>query len=457
MSQTIANAPSGRGGTWSSEGVILFALNNAGNLFRVRATGGQAVAVTKDDDRKRNFHRHPQFLPGGRQFLFYAHAFPEENSPETAGIYIGSLDSEKVTLVVQSDTAGLYIPSGWLFYMRQGILYGQRFDPGRSQITGDPVSIANPVFYSPIGESGKGAFAVSPTGIIAYRAETTVRRQLTWFDRSGKPLGTVGQPDENFFGAFSISPDGRRVAATRRVQGNQDIWILDDIHLTRFTLDPGADGAPIWSADGARVLYSRGNKMYQRSADRSGSEELLTEAVNNVSANDSSRDGKYFLYFTAGMDTQNDLWVIPLMGDRKPFPFLQTKYSEFAGRFSPDGHWVAYQSNQSGKMEIYIRPFPGPGGEWQISTGGGIGPRWSPDGKELYFLDPSGSIMASSITIRGQAVELGKPTSLFQPRMATTGRAQYDVSRDGRFLINVLLNEASDKITAILNWKPPEK
>jgi len=252
LPQTLTIGAFPGGGTWSPDGVILYGAG--GSLFRIPASGGETVAVTKPDSPRQRFHTHPQFLPGGRQFFFYA-----GGQADAQGIYLGSLDAPETKRLTAADTAGLYAPPGWLLYIRQGTLVARRFDPLRGELTGDPVTVADPVGVN--ATRFVGAFSVSAAGLVTYRsANGGIRRQLTWFDRSGKVLGTVGAPDENNLLDPALSPDGRRVAVDRTVQGNTDIWIIDGVRTTRFTFDAGADTYPTWSPDGSRIAFRSDRK-----------------------------------------------------------------------------------------------------------------------------------------------------------------------------------------------------
>ncbi len=472
--QTFATAGASRGGTWNADGVILFAPTNGGPLFRVAASGGQAVAVTKLD--RQLSHRFPFFLPDGRQFLFFA-----QGTPETAGIYLGSLESGDTKRLTLADTRGVYLQGlpgmmemmgGWLVWVRAGTLVAQRLDLEQQALTGDPVTLANPVAFD--AGLNVSAVSVSATGLVAYRTGGNSRRQLTWFDRSGKALGTMGAPDENNLRFPNISPDGRRVAVDRTVQGNQDIWLLDGTRTSRFTFDAAQDRDPIWSPDGSRFAFNSNRKgqrdLYQKPSSGAGAEEFLLESSQIKVATDWSADGRFLLYESQDPQTDRDLWVLPLTGERKPWVCLKTNFGERFGRFSPDGRWVAYLSNESGRTEIYIQPFAAPvapgttgqetTGQWQVSTVGGIYPVWRRDGKELYYVGPNGEMMAAPITTTGTTLEPGAPMALFPTRMLGGGvdngqGRQYDVARDGRFLINTVLDDVSSPITLIQNWKPP--
>jgi eukaryotic-like serine/threonine-protein kinase len=489
LPQTLTDAVS-RGGTWGLDGTILFTRTGTGPLFRIPTSGGGPVAVTKLD--KQSSHRFPQFLPGGRQFLFYA-----QGPAETAGIYLGSLDSPETKRLTAADTAGVYFseqyastartrsPDGWLLFIRAGTLLAQRLNLERGELKGDPATVADPVTSDTSFDVG--AFSVSAAGLVAYRTGGAGQHQLVWFDSSGKTLGTMGAPDANSLNAPSLSPDGRRAAVSRTVQGNSDIWLLDATRATRFTFDPSRDQYPIWSPDGSRIVFDSNRKghrdLYVKSSNGAGGEELLLESAQDKNATDWSRDGRFLLYTSTDPQTGYDLWVLPMEGERKPFVFLKTSFDERRGKFSPDGRWVAYMSNESGRYEVYVRPFfqgglsakteggPAPvsgtapgassgagvGGQWQVSASGGINPRWRADGKELYYIAPDGKLMAAPIAANSATIAPGTPVALFQPRIFGGGTdpsvgTEYDVSGDGRFLIDTVLEDAASPITLLQNW-----
>jgi len=456
-----------RGGTWNPGGIILFAQSTAGPLLRVLASGGEAVAATKLEAGQTG-HRFPRFLPGGRQFLFYA-----VGTSDVQGIYLGSLDSPETTRLAVADAVGVYVPPDWLLFVRRGTLVAQRLDLARGELTGDLVTVADPVSVD--GGTNIAALSVSAAGLIAYRSGGTSGRQLTWFDRSGKALGMLGAIDDNALSYPRLSPDGRRVAVYRVVQGNVDIWLLDAVRATRFTFDPSLDRFAIWSPDGSRIVFDsirKGHRdLYLKPSNGAGSEEVLVESPQDKSPYDWSADGRFLLYgVTNDPKTGYDLWVLPVGGDRKPFVWLNASFSERQSVFSPDGRWVAYASNESGRFEIYVRPFQGASataprtasGQWQVSTTGGIWARWRPDGKELYYIAPDGKMMAAPIEVSGTTLNAGAPVALFQTRIVGGGTnidlgRQYDVASDGRFLINTVLDDVPSPITLLQNWNPPAK
>ena len=312
---------------------------------------------------------------------------------------------------------------------------------------------------------------------MAYRTGGGRQRQLTWVDRTGTARGTLGEPDPTLIGP-RVSPDGRRVAVTRIVQGNADLWLLDGTRMIRFTFDPARDLTPVWSPDGTQIAFRSDPAasqfdLYQKLTNGTGVEERLVASDQLKAPASWSADGRFLLYTSNNPQTNSDFWVLPVEGDRTPWVFLKTPFRETSGQFSPDGRWVAYQSDESGRNEIYVRPFAGPtgsgagvtgaGGQWQVSSAGGVSPVWRPDGKELYYLNPAGAMMAAPIAVTGATLTPGAPVALFPTRIVGGGVGepgqgrQYDVAPDGRFLINTVLDEAAAPITLIQNWNPEAK
>jgi Tol biopolymer transport system component len=299
---------------------------------------------------------------------------------------------------------------------------------------------------------------------MAYRTARPALTELLWFDRSGNALGKFGSPEQAGLSTFTLSPDGRRVAAERTVQNETDVWLLDSTRPTRFTR--AARGSvtrvPVWSRDGRRVAFESvgpGSVKLAAKPPGGGEEDVLFESPLLKVPSDWSTDGRFLLYYTPDPKSGTDLWVWP-RDTGVPVVFLKTEANELWGQFSPDGRWVAYQSNETGAFEIYVRPFSGPGEPFPISTGGGVYPRWSRDGKELYYIAPDAKIMAVPIRAPATMFDAGVPAPLFQTRrvgggLNLTGRGhQYDVTDDGRFLINVDADSNAPPITLMLNWKP---
>jgi Tol biopolymer transport system component len=440
LPQKLAETGGGQGGTWSADGVILFAPSNGSPLFRAPPSGDKPVALTSLDPPRQTSHRFPSFLPNGRQFLFYV-------TGTEAGIYLGSLDSQKTKRLTTADTMGAYLTPDWLLFVHQGSLVARHLDLSQAVLSGNPATVAEDVT----------AFSVSTAGSVAYRGARKDRRQLTWFDRSGKTLGTVGVSDETGILDPELSPDGRQVAAQRTVQGNTDVWLLDETRTTRFTFNEAVDMVPVWSPDGSRIVFRTNRNgafdLYEKPSSGNGEEKLLLESPENKVAEDWWSN--FLVYYTVDPVTAADVWIHQMDGG-DPFVFLETAAEENHAEFSPDGRWLAYQANETGQNQIFVRPFQRAGGQWQVSTSGGTAPRWRSDGKELYYIGLDGTLMAVATPVSGASFVPGPPVGLFKPPIVrTTTRPQYDVASDGRFLINVYTEDrTSFPITLLLNWKP---
>jgi eukaryotic-like serine/threonine-protein kinase len=451
--QEVTDAPTGRGGAWNADGSILFAAANAGPLWRVAASGGEATAVTRIEPGHIS-HRFPWFFPDGRHFLFFVQG-------ATQGIYFGSLDRQESRRLVTNDTAGAWAPPNRLLFIRQGTLVATPFDVETGEITGTPTTVANSVSFDIL--FNLGGFSVSSEGRVAYRIGGAERNQLTWFERDGKPVGTVGGLDGRNVQDPELSSDGRRVAVTSVMPDNQDVWLIDLVRgaRTRFTFDAGFDGAPLWSPDGTRIAFRSNRKgaydLYLKPSSGAGGEELLRESAGNKTPLSWSSNGGFLLFYQVDPKTSFDLWIQPLTGDGTPSPWLSTPFTEAGAQFSPDGRWVAYQSNESGQFEIYVQPFPAASAKWQISTQGGTMPRWRADGRELFFIATDAKLMAAAVTASGTTFETAPPVALFQTRITGGSQIvkhQYAVAGD-RFLINEPAETSTTApITLILNWEP---
>ena len=471
--QVLCDAPFGRGGAWNHDGVIVFAPNPGGpgpggGLVRVSAAGGVVAPVTEipaTDPHAANWsHRWPSFLPDGKHFVYSSVDFVDPRTEATA-IYVAALDSKEQRRLVTSNSNAVYVSPGYLVFSRSGTLMAQRFDADRLQLTGDPFAVANDVEY--LSTVARAVFSASQGGALVYQAGSgAMSSQLQWFDRNGKRLAAVGAPAG--YANPRISPDGMRVAldiADPQSFG-VDVWIVDLGHGTpsRFTF-ANQDQTPIWSSDGGRILWlsqrGGGLNLYVKSVTGSRTEDAIftppSPYVFVRAPNDWSRDGRWLLYTQSRSDWTQQMWTLPITGEQKPNPFVHSQSSEKEGQFSPDGRWVAYASNESGRWQVYVAPFPGPGGKYQVSTNGGQQPRWRRDGKELFFLSPDKKLMAVPVKVDA-AFEFGEPAVLFQTRarepLSSEEIFTYDVSPDGqRFLINVNLEQADSRpVSIVLNW-----
>jgi Tol biopolymer transport system component len=466
VSQIITDAPAGRGGTWNRDGTIVFAPTNGGGLLRVASTGGPAVPVTTSGPTVPN-HRWPQFLPDGRRFLFSTFGGREE----TPGIYLASLDGGEPVRIVDAESSALFAPPGWLLVVRQGTLVALPFDATRAMITGDPI-VMRPTVGANIAIA-RAALTVSETSVMTYGASFAAqRRQLTWRNRAGRVLGVIGPPDDTEIPSMNLSPDGRRLATSRTIQGNQDVWVFDVTRgvPSRFTFDTSGDNAPVWSSDGQRIIFrslrTGAYDFFEKPASGAGDEQPLLATPETKQAYDVSSDGRTLLYGVVNPKTGADIFALPLTGDRKPFPVVQTTFAEDSAQFSPDGRWIAYESNETGRFEIYAQAFPTTRGKWQMSIGGGIYPRWRRDGKELFFMSLDGRMMAAPVIFGadGQSIEASTPTPIFSVQLASGGnvlspgalaRPVYAVTTDGRFLLNEVAEGAPENtvsLTVVLNW-----
>jgi Tol biopolymer transport system component len=457
--QVLADAPAARGGTWSANGVILFGTSGGGGLMRVPATGGTPVVATRLAPGQAG-HRWPQFLPDGRSFLFLMAL----GRSDTRGVYIGTLEGGEPVRVLASESAAVFAPPDALLLVRQDVLVAYHFDLTRGAVSGDPMPLAQGVGTDP---GARGAFAVSATGVLAHRAGGAERRQLVWVDRAGAVRSSEGPVDEAALANPELAPDGRRIAVNRTVQGNIDVWLIEvgRGRASRFTFDASIDAIPLWSPDGSRLAFrstrnGTAGDLFEKPTSGAGDEQPLLVTAESKVPLAWSPDGRFLLYGVRNAKTGTDLWALPLVGERKPFPIVQTLFDEAAGQFSPDGRWVAYQSNESGQLQIYVRLFPGPGGQRQVSTTGGSQPRWRPNGKELFYVAPDSRLMAVPIGTGAdrQTTEVGAPAPLFPTRLASgisisPLKPQYAVASDGRFLMNVAAEGATaPPITVVLNW-----
>jgi Tol biopolymer transport system component len=446
------------GATWSPRGVILFSQLNA--LGRVADTGGTPVLLPRPPGHQADVvYIWPQFLPDGERYLFRIVRGPRSGQ----GLFAGALDSQTSTRVLDT-TVNVVSADTSLLFVRAGTLVAQPFDMKALRTTGEPVAVADQVMAN-LGELSGPSFSVSRNGVLAYRAPHAFPTTLTWFDRSGRSLETLSAPA----GCRNpeISPDGRRVAVECPEPGtsSRDLWVLGALagRPVRLTTEAADDSDPVWSADGRWVVFSKstdsGRDLYRRPSSGAGRDEPMLRTARTKYPNSWSRDGRVILFTSREEDTGWDIWLLPRGGEAEPI--VSTPAVEIEPQLSPDGRWLAYTSDESGRMEVYVRPFRAAGGAWLISTAGGSDPRWRHDGSELYYLSLDRALMAASIKAPGRAghLDASVPKVLFQTR--TSGplglgvRFNYAVAPGGqRFLITTDVPEASPTpITVVLNWE----
>ncbi len=467
----ICAAPFGRGGTWNRAGTILFSPDFRAPIHRVSATGGTSVPITALDPMKHTTHRWPAFCPDGEHFLYLAVAHGAAHAEDNA-VFLASLDGHAPHRVMHG-SANAIMAADHLLFQRGNALMAAPFDVKTAQLHGEPSVIAASVLYDLT--VWKANFSVSDTFILAFHSGALSTLRMARIDRSGNDLGTVGEGE--FVFGVSLSPDGKMLATV--VQDHStDIWIYDVMRGVRSRLtfgkdrEGGASVTPVWSPDGRMIAYAvvhlaepaKKHRICRRLAIGGEEEEVLYTFDEEVWVSDWSPDGNYLLFSQGkylGGDP-SDIWILPLTGDRKPRPFLKTPSAEDKARLSPDGRWVAFQSNESGRNEVYIAPMSldsdgthpeyGRKGKWQISTAGGFAPRWRNDGKELYYSGLGGSITAVEVSLTELGVEIGPDTPLF-PADIPAGVSPFVAAPDGQwFIINMSKGQHSTPITVIANW-----
>jgi Tol biopolymer transport system component len=457
--EILCDAPGGWGGTWSSAGVILFAPAQLGvGLHQVSGRGGVPTPVTSlDAARLEERHNFPRFLPDGRHFVFFARSA----QPENTGIKLGSLDQPQTSFLLRADTNAEYSTAGYLIFMRGEKILAQPFDAEARSIRGDSVTLAergNRIItfdYSPL--------SVGADKWLIYQSAGNPNSQLVWVDRNGRQLSLVGTP--GYFRWLTLSPNGTQVVLERHEPqkvGN-DIWSFDLLRETsdRLTSDASANYYPHWSPDGKHIAFGsnreRFGAIWQKGVNSSNDKEELVfkEEARTIFLHDWSNDGKYIVYWKIGEKTAGDLWLLPLFGDRQSKPYLATQFAESWGKVSPDGRWLVYQSNESGRPEIYVQSFPEPGQKVIVSKGGGTLPRWRRDGRELYYVAPDDKLMAVPVE-PGANISVGTPVALFE--VGSYGRRNnryvYDVSADGQrvLLLRPLEDATTRPLTVVQNW-----
>jgi Tol biopolymer transport system component len=453
------------GGAWNRNGAILFAPSLADGLYRVSENGGKPQLVLKLDSSK--FERSylwPQFLPDGKHFVF----FVQTDLVNTTGVYAGALDPLEYHRLFSSETNAVYSgaaagdssKSGYLLFIRDRHLMEQSFDISSLAMGGAPFTLADDI--GDVRSMALAPISVSGNGILVYQSVGKPTRQMVWLDRGGKQIGQVAEPGD--YGPPKISPDGSRAAVAKLGPDgvNADLWILDAAgNATQFTSTPKHEGSPVWSPDGSKIAYFSNPEgvydIYVKPVSGEGKAELFYKSSLPKYPNDWSRDGRYLLFGVVSPGTKSDVWAMTT-ADRKAAPILDTVYSEGFAALSPDGKWLAFQSDESGRTEVYVQPFEGVSAgtkrRWLISSGGGALPRWRGDFSEIFYMTPGGRMMAVGVHPAGADFQFEPAHMLFQTRPIPETWNLYDVSPDGqRFLLNLPLEWSSAApITVVTNW-----
>ncbi len=449
-SQILCDEPRGtpRGGTWNRDGIILF--SGGPTIYRVSASGGPPTAIVENVDDGIVEYYWPFFLPDGRNFLYLR----RKSTGDSIEFFIvaGSLDSDETTLLVQARSNAIYTRPGYLLYAREGTLLAQPFDAKRLQLQGEPIPIADGL----TNQAGMGhwGFWASDTGVLSYSPGNEFSYLPTWFDRTGQKLDSVGDPDFDCFDQ-SLSPDETAVALTcyDPQLGASDIRLVDLQRnvSSRLTSDPDWDQWPVWSPDSKRLAFWSMTELRERALDGMNEHKVLMRLAHSpLKPMDWSPNGAFILYQTHERGIHSDLMLVPTTGSGQPESYLATRFSEMEGRFSPDGKWVAYASDESGRFEVYVRSFPDGNQRYQISNDGGRRPYWRGDGKEIFYIDAENYVIAAPIEMT-PTFKIGKEQKLFETAFPIPDESRYSVSADGqRFLLYSPTGRAA--MTVVLNW-----
>ncbi len=459
--QTICDAPQGRGGAWNRDGKILFTPSvNAGIVLISASEGVPSTPVTTiDKAHQESSHRWPSFLPDGKHFLFTLRS----GNAETRGVYLGSLDSKERKRILADSTKAIFAAPGYLFFVRETNLMSVAFNPTTLQMTGEPTVLAQDLDVdAPLSTA---SFSLSDSHKLIYMNSGSLENQMVWVDRTGKELERLERPGTYFMANLSPDQKTMSVGIPEATTGGYDVWSVELTRGTfsRLTSNPATDTGAIWSPDGTKLIFNSNRNgpfdLYEKPAIGAGDEKLIFHSENYKQANAWSSDGRFIIYEEILPKTNSDLWILPLSGDQKPFPYLATEFNEAHSQFSPDGKWVAYASDETGRPEVYVQSFPiVTGTKRQISTAGGDQPTWRRDQKELFYLASDGRLMSVPVTMTA-GFEPGVPTPLFQTHfgynpIASSERSQYTVTADGqRFLLENLAKLTSETpINVVLNW-----
>jgi serine/threonine protein kinase/Tol biopolymer transport system component len=457
---SLCKAPLGKGGSWSPDGVIVFAPDSASVLQRVAQGGGEPVAVTSlDAARKDDSHRHPRFLPDGRHFLYLARN-PGGSQRGDNAVMLGSLDGGPDRLLMRSAAAAEYA-AGQLLFLRERTLMAQRFDARRLALEGEPVMLGDDVRLLG-GAAAQAVVSASGDVLVLQQGQAGSDRKLVWRDRAGKALATLGDPARYLFQA-ALSPLGDAAAVTvlDSTSGNPDVWTYDLARgvRSRFTFDTRSDLSALFSPDGKDVVFfsQRETKpgLYRKPFGGAGDEELLLESPTEAHPSGFTPDGRTLLFHQTSQGTSWDLWTMSLEAGHKPARLIGLPGIECCGVVSPDGRLLAYMSDESGRPEVYVTPYPGLGRKWQVSGKGGSYPRWRKDGRELLYQALDGSVTAAAVAGDGGSFSVPSETALFKARMGLSAEYVFQPTADAqRFLVVETIGEdVTTPLVVTLGWQ----
>ena len=455
--QTICDAPDGKGGTWSEDGVIVFSPDSGTSLYRVAAVGGEATPISELDlARGDNSHRQPRFLPDGRRVLFYARSSVGDSDGWVR--VIGLEEGGSGRDLVRSPASARYA-AGHLLFVRDNILMAQPFDPDTLDFRGDAFPLADNVIVPT--QTGAGAFSASDDGVLVYQTgEQEVTSQLQWFDRDGRPLAEIG--DAGLYDHVALSPDGKTAALVvfDTTLGANDIYLFDVERgvRTRFTFDKAGDALPVWSADGQSLIFaSRRNgtqAIYRKSIGGTGEVELVYQTEADVFPSSWSTDGRYLAFDQPGQGTGSDQWVLDLEDGPSAEVFYQTEAEDGVGTFSPDGRWLAYWSQESGRGEIYVAPFPGPGRRVQVSANSGTWMQWRADGREIFFQEENGALKRVEVDGRADTFTVGAVEDVVDLQLPNLTGKKFSITADGEQVLAAISSQdvQSPFVDLVVGW-----
>ncbi len=456
---TLCEVQNPSGGSWNNQNVIIFTSFGEDGIFRIPAQGGTPLRLpSADTTNGETACSSPWFLPDGKHFLYTTNTkLMVVARTEANAVFLGSIDSDTRRRLIPSSSNAM-TANGYIIFMRDNTLVAQKFEEGTMTVAGDPATVAEQVQYA--NRWGKGEFSVSQSGLLVYQSRiSNLTGSLMIYDRTGKVLQSVGKVAS--YDDPVLSPDGSRLAFTLyEGSGSRgDVWITEFSRgtISRFTFDTSEEDDPVWTPDGMNIVFSQVGDLVMKPSSGIGEPQVLYSSKTDKVPTDISPDGKFLIYGDFGAKTGRDIWVLPVTGEKTPIPVAVTEFNEVVGQFSPDGRWIAYSSNETGRQEVYIRSFPSSAGRWQISTHGGIHPQWDEGGQQLYYIDPNNQLMIVGVKSLGSSVQAGTPSILFKTRNSYGGGPghRYDVSGDGQRIILVDEQEGefrSEPLNLIVNW-----